>query len=102
MIFMTGFSVNVTLGAFVPLIHTTIFGEMGAIEYRVNSPHGSSYLVYNCYAAIEVYTSVYGLSELCGFEYEGRGNIQKGTRLKVSGKASRAGVFYKSYTIIEN
>ena len=97
---MTGFAVNLTLGAFIPMMHTMIFGISGDIEYRVKSRHGSNYEI--CNSSIEVNTPVFGLQDLCvaGLSgYEGRGSIQKGTRLRVSGKASRAGVFYKSYTI---
>ena len=100
-LFMTGFFVNMTLGGTIPMIHTALYGEAGYIEYRVVRPYGGTYHGQKgCYSAIEVKTDVFGLSELCGFEYKGGQNLYKGTKIEVSGKASRAGVFYDGYRVV--
>ena len=102
-IIMTGFCVNMTLGGTIPMIHTAFYGEAGYIEYRVVRPYGGTYHGQKgCYSAIEVKTDVFGLSELCGFHYKSRQNLYKGAKIEVSGKVSRAGVFYDGYRLVRD
>ena len=98
---MTGFSVNMTLGGTLPMLHTALFGEAGVIEYTVTNPRGASSHYEACYSGIRVNTKVYGLSNICGVRYETRKELRKGTRIEVSGRVSKAGVFYKSYRVLE-
>ena len=96
--FMTGFSVNMTFGATLPMVHTAIFGNEGQIEYVVTNKYSSSASAREgCVRGIDVETNVFGYSSLCGFDWDARKNLSEGSVITVSGKASRAGVYYESF-----
>jgi len=96
--FMTGFAVNMTLGATLPMIHTAMFGTEGQIEYVVVNKYSTSASHREgCVTGIDVETKVFGYNSLCGFDWDARNNLQKGSVITVSGKASRAGIYYSSF-----
>jgi len=98
-----GGSSNIFFGSSIPMLHTSIFGTEGAIEYRMRDAYDSHFYL-SC-RGVGVETGVYGHSILCGMELK-KGNglplnrralPRKGALITVSGRASRAGVFYTSF-----
>ena len=91
---ITALSANVTLGATLPMMHTAILGEKSEVQYVVSKGDARRYAwLSQCESGLGVETRVFGHNRLCGWRHKG---FRKGSIITVSGKASRAGVFYKS------
>jgi len=105
---MTGACINLLLGATIPMLHTAVFGKNGQIEYKMRDFYDGypPYVVnIGCERGIGVETKVILHSILCGMTlpkdhglpYNRRAIPRKGAIITVSGRASRTGVFYKSF-----
>jgi len=105
--FIIGTCANIFFGAMVPMLHTTIFGQEGHIEYKMRSSYDSysRTMKIGCEPGVAVETKVIGHSILCGMtlpeDYglasNRRALPRKGAIITVYGRASRAGVFYTSF-----
>jgi len=97
-LFFTVYSMLTMCEVVLPMVHTALLGKSGEIEYRVTNPNDSSR---HCRGGVQVnFDAGFLYSSLCGVPWDSsRNGIVKGAIIRVQGRASTSGVYYKSFAV---
>jgi len=97
-LFFTVYSMLTMCEVILPMMHTALLGKSGEIEYRVTNPNDSSR---RCRGGVQVNSDAGFLySSLCGVIWgSSRNGIVKGAIIRVQGRVSTSGVYYKSFAV---